>query len=263
MLVEALVAVPLRSRVSEGPGSPWLDALADFLLEGSLRPPVTESLVSSGAVLARLHRTVKSLDPAARVTAGEGGADVFETLAEAPPGEELHAVPPPWADGLLGGTAHVSLQTPGLAASVSARFALRSRGRVPPLRLVVRGVRAELLPSGADDPTYAADLGVALRRKGAFADLRDLLVHDGATLANAVADGFADLVEGRTEVKTRVRLFERPEGLEDVVRGLPDGTARHLEVTGDWFRALRPGVEVLRHRWDGGVELWRGEVALG
>jgi hypothetical protein len=263
MLVETLVAIHLRSRVLDGPAPPWTEAVASFLLDGPLRPVVTEPELSTGAVVARLHRWVKGVDPAARATAGDGALDAFETLAEAPPGEELHAVPPPWSDGLLGGTVHLAFRTGGLAAAAHARFALRSRGAVPPLRVVIRGVRADLLPADGEDPTYAQDLGKALRRKGAFADLRDLLVRDAEAAGRSLGAAFADAVDAPVAVRTRVRLLERMSGAEDLLRGLPAGAAREVAALADWFRLLRPGVEVVRHRWDGGVELWRGEVVGG
>ncbi len=265
MLVEVLLAVPLTCRTCPGPAAPLAERLASFFLDGTLRPAVSEPELSAGAVLARLHKAAKAVDPGARVTAGDGATDVFEAAGAAAPAEGLEAVPPAWQEGLLGGTARVALRYEGLAASVTARLATRTVGAVPPLRLVVRGVRADLLPAEGDDLDYGQALGKALQRPGAFRDLRAWLAKDAERLADTLAAAFADACDAPAERRTRVRVVDGEDGLEDLVLGLPPGTVRHLSTTGDWFRLRRPlGVEVLRHTADGGMELWRGdEVARG
>lgn len=261
MLLEVLLALPLRSRVVAAPAPRWAEGLASWLLDGAWRPEVREAEAGAGGVLARLHRAAKGLDPGARTVAADGASEGLDTVLTAPPGDGLEAVPGPWADGLLAGVARVSLRSGPLAVALESRFAARSTGRVPPLRVVLRAVRADLLPGDGDDPTYEAELERALCRPGAFADWRDGLVLAGEPLASAVAAGFADATDGPAEHRVRVRLLERTEGSGDLLRGLPPGTARQLAAAAACFRAQRPPVEVLRHRRDGGVELWRGEAA--
>lgn len=260
MLVESLVAVPLRGRTIEVGAPGWAESLASWLLDGRWQPSVLAPDASAGLAVARLHRWARAVDPQARATAEPGAVDLFASAATAPPAEDLEAVPPAWSDGLLGGAMTISLRAGGLAAAAHARMAERTRGPAPALRLVLRGVRADLLPGEGDDPTYEQELGAALQRPGAFEDLRDLLLRDATSLADGAAAAFADQCDAPAEIRHRVRLLPRGLGGEDLVRGLPPGAARHAETVAEWFEALRPPVEVLRHRWDGSVELWRGEV---
>jgi hypothetical protein len=260
MVVESLVAVPLRGRTVEVGAPGWAESLASLLLDGRWRPAILAPDTSAGLAVARLHRWARGVDPGARATAGPGAVDVFDSAATAPPGEDLESVPAAWSDGQLGGAMTIAPRAGDLAAAAHARMAERTRGPAPALRLVLRGVRADLLPAEGEDPTYQRELGAALRRPGAFDDLRELLLRDARLLADGVAAAFADRCDAPVEIRHRVRLLPRGVVTEDLLRGLPPGTARHAATVAEWFEALRPPVEVLRHRWDGSVELWRGEV---
>ena len=237
----------------------WAEGAANWLLDGSWAPAVREPEIGAGGVVARLHQTLKALDANAKVTAVNPALEVFDALGTAPTDAGMEAVPAAWSSGLIEGSAHAVLSWEGLIASVTGRFATRTLGDIPALRLVIRGVRAELLPLDGDDPTYERELERALSAPVAFRHLRDGLARDGQRLGQAIGAGFDGLTEGSTALQTRVRVFERMDGLEEVTRGMPLGVRRHLEVVGDWFVRRRPGVEVLRRRSDGGVELWRGE----
>jgi hypothetical protein len=261
LLVETWVAVPLQRSAEIVVPAGWLEGVTNWLLEGAWASTVTSPQLGAGGAGARLHALLKSIDPQAHVTLGEGALEPFELQGTEEAPAELGALPEAWATGLVEGTAHARLRSEGLLATVTGRYASRSRAHVPALRLVVRGVREDLLPTGALDPKYHDDLGIALNRPGAPGDLRDLLALAGDAIGHRLAEGFADCVDEPCEVRTQVRLFERTDGLDEMLRGFPDGVRTHLSAVGQWCGSrMRMPVEVLRRHPDGSIELWRGET---
>jgi hypothetical protein len=260
LLVETWVAVPLQRSAEIVRPAGWLEGVTNWLLEGAWATTVTSPRLGAGGAGARLHALLKEIDPQAHVTLGQGALEPFELQGTQEPHPELGAVPEAWATGLVEGTAHARLRAEGLLATVTGRYASRSRANVPALRLVVRGVREDLLPTEGLDPHYPEDLAMALERPGAPGALRDLLAEAGDNLGKRLAEGFADCVDVPCEVRTQVRLFERTDGLDELLRGLPDGARQHLLAVGHWCgRRRRMPVEVLRRHPDGSIELWRGE----
>jgi hypothetical protein len=261
LLVETWVAVPLQRTSEIVVPTGWVEGVTNWLLEGAWATTVTAARLGAGGAGARLHAILKEIDPQARVTLGDGALEPFELQGTQEPHPELGALPEPWAAGLVEGTAHARLRAEGLLATVTGRYASRSRASVPALRLVVRGVREELLPAEGPDPDYPEDLAQALERPGGPEDLRELLARAGETIGQRLAAGFADCVDEPCEVRTQVRLFERTDGLDELLRGLPDGASRHLLAVGRWCSARRRmPAEVMRRHQDGSIALWRSET---
>lgn len=259
MLVETWIAVPLRRRSEIVLPSGWYEGVTNWLLEGAWSPAVTEPEISLGGAAARLHKVLKEIDPHARVSLADGALEPLQTAAERAPEEGLEAVPEPWTQGLVEGTARATLRFEGLIATIEARYASRTRAHIPPLRIIARGIREELLPKEEPDPSYASDIDRALLRPDGFSDLRELLFWAGNNLGKRIGEGFSDLVASPCGVKTQVRVFERVDGLEDLLRGFPPGAARHIAATGRFFLHRRPVAEVTRRDISGEIALWRGE----
>jgi len=296
MLVEVLISIPLPVKKIVEVRVPWIEGLANFLLEGSwsLRQEIPD--ITPAGVLARLCGAVRQLDLEGRLLLGSGALEALDLVEQVEPHVDLGALPEGWQSGLSDGTLRFLGRTERLEFTLSGRLLTRVRAGEPALRLALRGAYRGLFPALADPaeaqidasvgvkrphpegteirstpqtspqqmgPTYLSDLMFSLQQPDAFARLRRLLLAEGEAVVARLAEQIAPWTAGPVETWSRVLVLDHLDGLEGLVRGFTPGARRSLVAVGKAFVSLEPALDaVYRLEPNGQLKVWRGQDGL-